>query len=119
MMYFKIYSGYDDKNPISIDETELNKAIYAQTTGKVALLKNGTIAGSSISKILPDFDKVEKIYNPRGEDLLPKGVKEAHHLAIENAGEIVKAKMENRQPQLKSPSVQIHTQGMKSIGKLL
>lgn len=119
MRYFKILSGFNDKEPISIDETELETAIRAQITGKIAVLKQGTIAGNSISKILPDFDKAKKIYNPAGEDYLPPSEKEAHHLAIENAGEVVKAKMENRPPQLKEPSVRIHTQGMKSIGDLL
>lgn len=117
-MKFKLQKGYGD-DFISIDETELIQAIHAQVTGKVGAFKNGTVSGNHIISITPDFDKVDKIYNPSGPDRIPKEVEQAHFLAIENSGEIVKAKMENRPPQLKSPNVQIHTKGMKSLGELI
>ncbi len=121
-MHFLVISGYNDQHPISIDETELLQAVKAQLAGNnmVAVFKNGTIVGGQISKIVHDLTKVEKIYNPNGPDRLPKGAIEAHQLAIENAGEIVKAKMENRAPVLKEVSpVRIHTRGMKSIGDII
>jgi hypothetical protein len=121
MMYFKILTEHHDPNPVVIDETELPKAILGQLTGNPAVFKTASLSGSMIknSKIIPDFDKVKKIYNPWGEDKVPPTLKQAHFLAIENAGEVVKAKMENRPPQLKSPSVQIHTRGTKSLGEII
>jgi len=123
MKYFKIISQFDDPYPTSIDETELPKAIHGQLTGNPVVFKTASLSGSMIknSKIVPDFDKVKKVYNPSGADYLPKGVEAEHYLAIENAGETVKAKMENRVPQLKSleKPVQIHTQGPTAIGELL
>lgn len=122
MKYYKIFTQINDPHPISIDETELAKAIHGQLTGNPVVLKTASVSGSMIknSKILPDFDRVEKIYNPNGPDRLPSGVREAHELAIENAGEIVKAKMENRQPVLKVPEpLKIHTKGLTAIGDLL
>ena len=121
MMHFKIYSGFTDKEPISIDETELEKALIAQITGKVTILKHGSIAGNSISKIVPDFDRAEKRYNPSGPDYLLPSVQEAHYLAIENTGEKIKARMENRAPVLKepTPAVRVFTNGPTSMAKLL
>lgn len=122
MKYFTLVSQFNDPHPITIDETELVKAIYGQLTGNPVVFKTASVSGSMIknSKIVPDFSKVEKVYNPSGEDYLPKGVVQEHNLAIENAGEVVKAKMENRPPQLKEASAtRIHTQGMKSLGDLL
>lgn len=56
MKYFKIMIGYDDF--ISIDENELQKAIYAQIIGNItATFKNGSIVGNRIAAIVPDFHR--------------------------------------------------------------
>lgn len=122
MLYFKVFSGFNDPNPISIDQSELATALKAQITGKVAIFKNGTISGNQISKILPDYNKVEKIYNPSGPDYLPKGAEAEHQRVLENAQEIVVAGIEGRKPMLKlseNPSVVKHTQGLTALGDLL
>src|SRR5690349_679790 len=123
MKYFTLISQFDDPHPVTIDETELVKAIGGQLTGNPVVFKEASVSGSMIknSKIIPDFDKVksdeESYYDPyRGRVIKPE-VRQAHFLAIENAGEIVKAKMENRQPQLKSPSVKIN-KGMTELKDL-
>ena len=53
-MIFKVCKGFGD-DFIPIDETELEKAIYAQMTGKVAIFEEGTMAGNYISAIIPDY----------------------------------------------------------------
>lgn len=57
MKYFKVMRGYGTHDFIPIDETELKKAIYAQITGKVAVFNEGSINGSHISAIMPDFHR--------------------------------------------------------------
>lgn len=57
MKYFKVIRGFGDDDFIPIDETELDVAVYAQMTGKMAFLKNGSINGSHISSIKPDFHR--------------------------------------------------------------
>lgn len=42
---------------IPIDETELPRALYAQISGKVVILKNGSISGNSIFSITPNYHK--------------------------------------------------------------
>lgn len=93
-MQFKIKTGYDEGQFIGIDETELEMAIRAQVTGKVALLKNGTLGGNHIISILPDEDAMPKAYNPHGPDFIQGRAVEEHRLAIQNAGEAVRAQIE-------------------------
>ncbi len=122
MMYFKVQKGYGEKDYVEIDETELEKAIKAQVSGQVAFFsKGGTVSGNHIISITPDFDKVEKAYNPSGPDYLPDHTRNSHFLAIENAGEVVKAKIENRVPQLKGPEhpIPIKKIGSGSIGEFI
>lgn len=52
--YFKVHVF---GSSISIDENELPKAIEAQITGKVVMLRNGAVRGNSITFIEPDFHK--------------------------------------------------------------
>lgn len=79
MKYFKIFYGYGDKDYYSVEENELAIAMRAQMTQRVAVFRTATLAGRSILRIEPDFDKVEKDYNPRGEDPLPKKIEQDHY----------------------------------------
>ena len=124
MTYFKVKTGYGKGDFLSIEESELTMAINAQLTGKVAIFKTGTVAGNNIMSITPDWNKVMG-YNAdhvmTGEELnqVPRVHKAAMSLALENAGEIVKAKLENRQPQLKAPQAPRIHKGMTAIGEML
>jgi hypothetical protein len=57
MRYYKVHRGFGDTDFIPIDETELKKAIYAHITGKVAVLSGGTINGTAINAIMPDYHR--------------------------------------------------------------
>lgn len=49
--------GYDKDDYIPIDETELDKALFAHMTGAKAVFENGSITGTHISGVLPDYHK--------------------------------------------------------------
>jgi len=55
MKHFKVWLGYDKF--VSISESELTKALAAQITGGVVVLSNGSIRGTSITLIEPDYHK--------------------------------------------------------------
>ncbi len=58
MRYFKIMRGFGHDDFIPIDETELEKAVYAQRVGNiVATFQQGQIVGNGISAILPDIHR--------------------------------------------------------------
>lgn len=120
MKYFKVQKGYGAEDYISIDETELQTALRAQVTGKVAMFKNGSVSGNHIISVTADPSQSEKIYNPSGPDYLPKNVEADYRLSIENAKELVTAQLEGRKPELKTlEPVKVYTQGMTSLGSLL
>lgn len=78
MKYYKVKFGFGKDEYITIDETEVEKALTAQVTGKVALLKNGSISGNSIQSILPDWNKSmgwNRDYQLTGEDYQIIGTK--------------------------------------------
>lgn len=55
MNKFKVVFGYDAEDYITIDETELERATYAHMTGKNVAFSNGSVSGSRIVAIQPDF----------------------------------------------------------------
>jgi hypothetical protein len=57
MRHFIIKTGYSPEDFISINETELEKAIYAHLTGMTVALENGTISGKNIISIKEDWHK--------------------------------------------------------------
>ncbi len=58
MRYFKVMRGFGENDFIPIEESELEKAVYAQIVGNiVATFANGSIMGNHISAVLPDFHR--------------------------------------------------------------
>lgn len=57
MRYFKVMRGFGNDDFIPIDESELEKAVYAQVSQKNVFFKNGSVNGAHISAIMPDFHR--------------------------------------------------------------
>ena len=57
MKYFIVRFGYNESESISVDETELIKALKIQGNGQVGLFKEGSISGNHIISITPDFNR--------------------------------------------------------------
>lgn len=55
MRVFKIKTGYDDSQFISIDETELESALYCFMTDAKGIFKNGVCRGKDIIGITEDW----------------------------------------------------------------
>lgn len=52
---YKIMLGYDKDSFIPISEEELPKAIYAHMSGSKAVFANGSISGTQITGVVPDY----------------------------------------------------------------
>lgn len=57
MRYFKVKIGYSADEFVSIDETELEKAVYAFASESKAIFKNGVVRGKDIIGITEDWNK--------------------------------------------------------------
>lgn len=71
MKYYKVKIGYGKDDFISVDETELQRAIFAQGSGKVAVFREGTVGGNHIMAIIPDYQREmgwARDYQLTGED---------------------------------------------------
>jgi len=71
MKYYRVKYGYGRDEFYSVDETEVQTALRAQITGKVAVLTAGTIAGNNIMAIAPDYNRALGLnpeYQLAGED---------------------------------------------------
>jgi hypothetical protein len=69
--YYRVKTGYGKDDFISIDETELSKALRAQIKGSVAVFAEGSVSGNSILTITPDYQRMmgwNRNYSLTGED---------------------------------------------------
>jgi hypothetical protein len=57
MKYYRIKWGYKDDEFTSVDENDVQTALRAQITGKVAMIGNASISGNSIIAIVPDYQR--------------------------------------------------------------
>lgn len=97
--YFRVKIGFKPMDFLSIPEAELETAIRAQITGKVALLSGGSVSGNSILAITPDYQRLmgwQDDYTLTGEDMREIGrvVRNEYELAIEGAKREVVAQLE-------------------------
>ncbi len=67
MKYYRIKIGYRNTEFISIDETELETAIYAFTTDSKGMFKSGVVRGKDIIAITPDYHKALGLKNENWE----------------------------------------------------
>lgn len=95
MKYFKVFRGFDQNDYIPIDETELVKAVYAHMTGKPVALQNGSINGTHISAIMPDWNRTmgwnptHKLGDDDWNDIKYKEVDKLYLGAIADAKSVV------------------------------
>ena len=123
MIYFKVKTGFEPNDFISIDETELHRAVIAQATGKIGIFKEGTVAGNNIISIKEDWSRMMG-YN-RGYELndenyndIPRKLKEEARTAYLRGSEEANAKLENRPiRQIEEPKNK--GGGMKSLGDII
>lgn len=105
-LYFKVKTGYGAMDFISIDETEIDTAQRAMVTGKVALFKEGTVAGNHISSIVPDWNKelgLSPSYSLNGSDMsaISRARKAEYMERLANASEEIRNQIGGRSDNLK------------------
>jgi hypothetical protein len=70
-LFFKVKFGFGTLDRVSIGEDEIEKAIYAQVTGKPVRLKNSYINGRNMISITPDYHKYtgwHETYDPKDHE---------------------------------------------------
>lgn len=58
MKYYQVRYGHRENECVSVSEDEMPTAIKAQVTGKIGVFKEGTISGSSIIAVVPDYQRI-------------------------------------------------------------
>lgn len=117
MKHFRVKFGFKNDDFISIDETELSKALRAQIKGSVAVFKEGSIAGNLITMILPDYQKDmgwNRDYQLTGEDYDEIGKK--RQLSYTSLIENTKREIQGLPPATETKQI---TSGMTRIGDLM
>jgi len=103
MKYYKLIRGYSAEDFIGIDETELEKATYCFLEKKDAAYSGGSVRGSEIIAIQPDYHRTmgwNRGYKLGPEDfaeLSAKGVDKACQHALSEAREKVLFLMHTKQ----------------------
>lgn len=103
MKFYRVQTGFGPDDFISIDETELEMCVRAQITGKVAVTKEGTVSGSIIQKITPDWNRVlgyNRLYKLQGEDYRDIGERriEEYRLALADTTTNVQRQLQGLPP---------------------
>jgi hypothetical protein len=100
MNYYRVKTGFNADDFISINESELAMALRAQITGRVGVFEQGTISGNHIISIIPDYQRAmgyHRDYHLTGEDYNYIGTKvDEHRLFFETTKTEVFAQIEGR-----------------------
>ena len=105
-MKFKIMRGFGQDDFIPIDESELEKAIYCHMSRKDGAFSMGSINGSHISAVMPDFHGTMgwnysyKLTPDDWDDIRSKGVDKKIQKFIEGANTKVQYLIETKQEHL-------------------
>ena len=122
MKYFKIIPTYNSDEYLQIDETELDKAVYAHLSGKTGVFTSGTINGDAIRSVLPDFHRAmswNRGYNLESrdwEELEEKGMTRKYRDTVNLASKKVRVLMESDRLDLLGKEIDLHN--LESIKKL-
>ena len=97
--YYRVKYGFNALDQVSIDETELEKALYAQKFGEVVQLGNKQVNGKYVISIEPHYHRYTgwfESYEPAsGEDFAqigrdcPKGLEDKIHNTRERVDYLV------------------------------
>lgn len=104
MKHYRVQYGFGKDEFYSVDEQELGKALKAQLTGAIVVLKEGTLNGERIITIKPDYNRLmgyHRDYVLNGEDwdeIGAQNIKE-HQLFFENT----KLALEGKPPVQEKP----------------
>ena len=104
MKYFRVKYGYGKDEFYSVDENEVGKAIRAQLSPDgVAIFNEGTVRGSSIIIIKPDYNRLmgyNRQYELVDEDYQEIGQKriKEHELFYENTKLALEGKTTQERP---------------------
>lgn len=126
MLYFRVKTGFEPNDILSIGQDEYSKAIRAQIKKTVVIFKDhGSISGSNIISVLPDWNKelgYYADYNVTDEDKqdVPR-IRQSHYrdfTQLENTN--IERLSQGLPPleKLENP-VKKHTDGLQSLGEII